>query len=343
MAAALSIAGSACLTCLGDDRHAQLAAIFAGKPTLRPLSELEGAPSGYEDLTAGWIEPRSLLSHRLWAPLSMAALHVARRAVAEAAWDSLEDVPVFFATSRGPVAGVREPWPGRRPTGLMAASNSLPAEPAAAISSEFGISAPWQVLSSGCCAGLDALQMAAVWLRAGEASRALVVAADLPLVAAVLEDYDRSGILAHGDLPGMHPSEGAAAVCLEAKPGLLEIVETLSLSEPEARFGGNRPLPRLAAALTGMRQRHGDPSLLIPHASGTARHRLHEQQALEEALGNPEHLAMKPFTGHCVGASALIELVLGMDQLRRLPAGSSMLKIASALGGKHACAWLRKS
>ncbi|MBB5350025.1 3-oxoacyl-(acyl-carrier-protein) synthase [Haloferula luteola] len=343
MAPSLTIRGTACLTCLGDDLAVQAAAVQKGQSGLRPLAELDGSPADFSDLQAGWIQDRSRLAHRIWSPLSMAALIVAQQAVASSGWRDLHDVPIFFATSRGSVAGVREPWPGRRPTPLMTASNSLPAEPAAAISSEWGTHAPWQTVSSGCCAGLDALHLASVWLRSGEAQRALVVAADLPLTHSILQDYDTAGILAHGGGLGMHPSEGAAALCLESTPSGEgpELVEMLSLSEPEARFGGNRPLPLLAEALAGLASRHGKPDLLVPHASGTAKHKIHETQAIEAAWSQALHLAtFKQATGHCVGASALIEVVLGLELL---PAASSLLKIASALGGKHSCAWIRRS
>jgi len=131
-----------------------------GDPTrFRTLSEMEGAPADFGHQHAGWIEPRSLLSHRKWSPLSMATLHVAREALAQSGWsdDERREAAVFFGTSRGALAGWIENWPGRRPFSLMAASNSLPSEPASAVSSELGISGPWQVISTGCCAGLDAL------------------------------------------------------------------------------------------------------------------------------------------------------------------------------------------
>ena len=78
----------------------------------------------------------------------MAALHVARQAIAEAGWSAadLEDAVLFLGTSRGTADGWVDPWPQRRAFPLMAASNSLHSEPAAAISIELGIRGPWQVL-----------------------------------------------------------------------------------------------------------------------------------------------------------------------------------------------------
>ena len=62
-----------------------------------------GRDSPHRDLPASWIEPRKLLVSRKWAPATLAALHVARQAVAEAGWSvsDLEDAVLFLGTSRG--------------------------------------------------------------------------------------------------------------------------------------------------------------------------------------------------------------------------------------------------
>jgi len=92
----------------------------------------------------------------------MAALHVARQAIADAGWtaDDLRDAALVVGTSRGNAAGWLGPWPGRRPFKLMAASNTIHSEPASAISIEFQITGPNHVLASGCSAGLDAIGIA---------------------------------------------------------------------------------------------------------------------------------------------------------------------------------------
>ena len=92
----------------------------------------------------------------------MAALHVAREAIADAGWSAsdLKDAALVLGTSRGNAAGWLGPWPGRRPFKLMAASNTIHSEPATAISIEFQITGPNHVLASGCAAGLDAIGVA---------------------------------------------------------------------------------------------------------------------------------------------------------------------------------------
>ena len=99
----------------------------------------------------------------------MAALNVARQAIADAGWTEadLKDAAIVVGTSRGNAAGWLGPWPGRRPFKLMAASNTIHSEPASAITIEFGITGPNYVLASGCSAGLDAIGIAMMLLQSG--------------------------------------------------------------------------------------------------------------------------------------------------------------------------------
>jgi 3-oxoacyl-[acyl-carrier-protein] synthase II len=321
----------------------------------RPLAEMPGTPAGFENQHASWIEPRSLLNHRKWSPASAAAIHVAREALESAAWSDAErrETAVFVGTSRGALAGWLEPWPERRPFGLMAASNSLPSEPASAVSSEFGIEGPWQVLSSGCCAGLDALGMAFVWLNAGLAERALVISVDLPLVTPILEAYAATGILSSRDhcaplsdeSDGMIPAEGAAAICLErseskSHPRLLSYLSVGDCSDP---LGGAAKHPSLHRMIRQAADAFGRPSLVVPHASGTHAQAISESAAIEETLASsPAVLPIKAWTGHTIGASGLLETAIiasflpGSTPSRwNLSPASKIFKIASAMGGKH--------
>lgn len=250
----------------------------------------------------------------------------------------------------------------------MAANNSLPSEPAAAVAHEFGIEGPWQVLSSGCCAGLDALGCAALWLRAGLAKRALVIATDLPLVGPILDAYAATGILAT-HLPGspgsenshgMIPAEGAAALCLEIGKGsgLPQLHNYLSVGEPSDPLGGARQSPALIRMIKEATATSGTPAATVPHTSGTRAQYHSEPAALRQALGEGSPvLPIKPWTGHTIGASGLLETVLLLSYLRHhtlppapphfvpptgltlargpIAPAATIIKLASAMGGKH--------
>jgi 3-oxoacyl-(acyl-carrier-protein) synthase len=256
----------------------------------------------------------------------MAALHVAREAIQSAGWGAAElrDAALVVGTSRGNAAGWLGPWPGRRPFRLMAASNTIHSEPAAAISIEFGMTGPNQVLASGCAAGLDAAGVAMMMIRSGMAPRALAVAVDLPLVPLLLDNYAQSGLLAerfglnpyHPASAGFVPGEGAAAMAIEpAGPeavGGVELVHYGCNADACDPVGipadGGRTPELFEAAL-----RHYHPAVaLCPHATGTAVQATADPAAFRRAFGAalPTLHLLKPYTGHTIGASGLLESVL---------------------------------
>ncbi len=330
----LHITGLGALSALGTDVPAHYQAVCERRVPFQPLAKLLGADSPHAASPAAWIEPRALLTHRKWSPVTMAALHVARQAITEAGWGAaeLKDAALVVGTSRGNAAGWLGPWPGRRPFRLMAASNTIHSEPAAAISIEFGITGPNQVLASGCSAGLDAVGIALLMVRAGLAPRALAVAVDLPLVPLLLDNYALSGLLAtrfeldpyHPRSAGFVPGEGAAAMALELSaaghPQVVHYGCNADACDPVGipADGGRTPdLLQQALRLTGQ------PAALCPHATGTAVQATADPAAFTRAFSGarPSLHLLKPFVGHTIGASGLLESVILARFLRdgRLP------------------------
>lgn len=264
----------------------------------------------------------------------MAALHVAKQAATEAGWSDAElaDAALVVGTSRGNAAGWLGPWPERRPFKLMAASNTIHSEPATAISIELGIFGPNHVVASGCSAGLDALGIAKLLIDSGQAERALCVAVDLPLVPLLLDNYAASGLLSKhaalnpfsADTDGFIPGEGAAAIALSASPtGNLRLSHYANNSDGADPVGipkdGGRTFKLLQKAI----ELCGKPSAVCSHSTGT------QTQARAEALflqapnfeaGATLHL-LKPYIGHTVGASGLIEsaILLAFMKHNQLP------------------------
>jgi len=367
----LSITGCGALSGMGEDFPSHLREIGAGRNAFRPLGELLGAQSRYRDLPASWIANRKLLISRKWSPASMAAVHAAREAIAAAGWSTADcrEVALFLGTSRGTAAGWIDPWPERRAFPLMAASNSLHSEPAAAVSITFGIQGPWQVQASGCAAGLDALGMAWLWLASGQAKRALVVAVDLPLSPALLDSYAATGILSttgandpYGSAAaGMLPAEAAVAMTLEAgdmSQGHTFLDGYLANADAADPIGVPDGNPQVIALLRSARERFGDPAIICPHGSGTSAHSIAEPPALISALGEGMSICLlKPFLGHGIGGGGLLEaaVLAGFLREHRIPAplmglscppglsmtagrlspGTVAYKLASSLGGKN--------
>ncbi len=313
-----SIVGLGALSSLGHDVESHFQAISGGKSAIRPLGELLGNDSHHADLPGAWIEPRRLLTHRKWSPTSMAALHVARQAVAAAGWDAekLADAAFILGTSRGNAAGWLGPWPGRRPFKLMAASNTIHSEPATAISIELGMFGPNHLVASGCSAGLDALGLAKILLDAGHAQRALVVAVDLPLVPLLLDNYADSGLLGTSTRlnpfsptsDGFIPAEGAAAVALSvSEKGRSTITHFSNNSDGADPIGVPKGGGRTASLISKAIAQCGESTAICPHATGTK-----VQAAAERAFlsGSATLHLLKPFIGHTVGASGLLESVI---------------------------------
>lgn len=320
----LSITGLGMLSALGQCQADHENALLAHQSRFRPLGDLLGNKCAHDAIPAAWIEPRDLLTHRKWSPASMAALHVARQAIAAAGWsaDECRDAAVVLGTSRGNAAGWLAPWPDRRPFKLMAASNTIHSEPAAAITIELGIHGPYHVLASGCSAGLDAIGIATLMVKAGVVPRALAVAVDLPLVPCLLDSYAATGLLSHRDRAdpyhpqsaGFIPGEGAAAISIERERagtvGILGYTANSDAHDPigmPKNGGGSGDLLLAAVA------RHGRATAVCPHATGTAVHAIAEPAALYRAFGEQEGPSLhflKPFTGHTIGASGLLETAI---------------------------------
>jgi len=350
----LAIRGVGCLSRLGPDLGEHLRALALPPPPFAPLAAMPGVPAGFEDRPGAWIEPRATLADRQWSPLAVAARHVAGEALAAAGWNERDRAAcgLFLGSSRGALAGWLDPWPGRRPFDRLAAANSLTSEPATLVSAEFGIRGPQHVVASGCCAGLDALALALLHLRAGLARRALVVAVELPLTPPVLEAYRRSGVLASGPGrdDGLVPAEGAAALCLDSEddPARAHLLGAEHALDPADPLGALREPAVLADLLARHATTHGAPAAILAHDSGTPVNRRREPATIRTALGEaPAIRSLKPWLGHAIGASGLLELALAASAppaATGLPsAPATIFKIASALGGKHALASLRRS
>lgn len=260
----------------------------------------------------------------------MAALHVAKQVASEAGWSESElaDAALIVGTSRGNAAGWLGPWPGRRPFKLMAASNTIHSEPATAISIELGIFGPNHVVASGCSAGLDALGIAKLLIDSHQVTHALVVAVELPLVPILLDNYAASGLLSKrssldpfsDQTDGFIPGEGAAAIALSADPtGSLRLSHFANNSDGSDPVGIPKNGGRTHELLKHAISLHGKPTAVCPHATGTQTQARAERLFLNSDLLHPHSSlhVLKPYIGHTVGASGLIETAILLGFMRQ--------------------------
>lgn len=308
----------------------------------RPLGELLGNDSPHGNTFGAWIADRESLTSRKWGPATMAAMHAAREAIAATGWSEsdLRDAALVVGTSRGNAAGWLGPWPGRRPFRMMAASNTIHSEPASAISIEFGITGPNHVVASGCAAGLDAVGVAMMMLECGLASRAVAVAVDLPLVPMLLDQYASSGLLSksavldpyHASTSGFVPAEGAAAMAIEVGEGDCPRVIHYACNSDAGNPVGIPADGGRSSELFSDQWAH-DLAALCPHATGTMVQALADPAWMQRVFidTKPPLLLLKPFIGHTIGASGLLESVIlaGFLKSRRFPGNLSGLCVPS--------------
>jgi len=299
----------------------------AGRTGLRPLTDLL-ADAEYGNLQAGWIQDRSLLLSRKWAPASALALHCALEAIEDAGLSpsDLKHAAIIAGSSRG--NAYLSNWPGRRPFKLMAASNSMHGEIASAVSIELGITGPWQTIASGCAASLDALGYAKMLLDSGIVKFAIVLGIELPLVPEIIQHYQHTGVLTtngindpyHPETSGFSPGEAGTALILTSEnvSNSPKITGYWCNSDAESPIGmpsDGRGLKRcLQQAVRHLTESNSPPiTAICPHASGTLLHAQAEQAALVKALNPQEEISLhplKPFTGHSVGASGALDTAI---------------------------------
>jgi 3-oxoacyl-[acyl-carrier-protein] synthase II len=369
----ISITGISAISGLGTSIGAHADAMDNGETGLRPLKGLLGDRIDCGDLQASWIQDRSILNSRKWAPASALAVHCAKQAVADAGLDGtdLKNAAVIAGSSRG--NAWLSDWPGRRPFKLMAASNSMHGEIASAVTIELGITGPWQTISSGCAASLDAIGMAWMMLQTGVVKHAIVLGIELPLVPEIVQDYIDTGVLStngvndpyHPKTSGFFPGEAGCALVLSAEniSSAPKLDGYWCNSDADSPIGmpadGKGLRACLESALTAL-PNETKISAICPHASGTHLHSQAEERALLDALkpNSPISLhPLKPFTGHTVGASGALDTAILAHYLRNkelppnlvltqppspfiLPtektkASDTILKIAVGMGGHN--------
>lgn len=373
-ATSASILGLSILSGLGNNATEHATRMEAGETGLRPLDQLLGSEVECGNLQAGWIQDRSLLLSRKWAPASTLALHCALEAVEDANLtpSDLKHAAIIAGSSRGNAYLTN--WPNRRPFKLMAASNSMHGEIASAVSIELGITGPWQTIASGCAASLDAVGYAKMLLDAGIVKFAIVLGIELPLVPEIIQHYQHTGVLTtngindpyHPETSGFSPGEAGTTLVLTSE----DVSNTPKITGYWCNSDADSPIG-MPSDGRGLRQclKQAVAALpdktitaICPHASGTLLHAKAEQSALIDSINPSSEISLhplKPFTGHSVGASGALDTSILAHYLRqnKLPPNlpnltappapftlpvkpaefknSTLLKIAVGMGGHN--------
>ncbi len=241
-------------------------------------------------------------------------------------WHALSNLRGALAlgvsTSKGDPAALDRALAGDARSLIMALPGQLTPQLAGVLNC--GLYQPAHV-AAACSTGLYALLECADRIEDGRCDRALAGAADLSLTPLLIAGFRALGVLcgerkpqAFGEPTGFAPAEGAGLIAL-AHDGPWRLVASVRLGDArhETEF---RDPATLHHALDGLWQAAARPDLIVTHGTGTARGDAYERAGLD--LGpwaSVPRLHCKPIIGHCLGASAAVELAVGLEApVRRL-------------------------
>ena len=241
----------------------------------------------------------------------------------------------------------------------------------------FGLANRPIVVCNACISGLAAAIIAARLIRQHRCRHALVVAVD------ELTDFVATGFLSFRSVSqgacrpydagrdGLSLGEGAAALLLTADPALSAgtCIEGAAMTDDANHISGpSRTGEPLANAIRRALRQTGlgpeDISMVNPHGTATLYNDEMESKAIHLAqLDETPLVSLKPYLGHTLAASGLIELILSAEQLKRkqtlatlgyqtqgttyrlgvsgeaqVNAGLRLVKTASGFGGCNAAA-----
>ncbi len=253
---------------------------------------------------------------------SPGAERLLRLATATAArpWQAIRNLPgelaLGISTSKGDPAALDRALAGDARAFIAA----LPGQLTPQLAGVFGCGIYQPVpVAAACSTGLYALLGCADRIEDGLCTRALAGAADLSLTPLLIAGFRALGVLCGDERPqafgtptGFAPAEGAGLIALAGDgPWRLTASVRLGDARHETEF---RDPATLHHALDALWQVVPRPDLIITHGTGTARGDAYERTGLDAGpWRDVPRLHCKPVIGHCLGASAAVELALGLE------------------------------
>ncbi|MBS1911400.1 MAG: hypothetical protein JST22_05390 [Bacteroidetes bacterium] len=205
----------------------------------------------------------------------------------------------------------------------------------------FGFTGMSLFVNSACSSGLNAIDVAASEIRNGRSTVAVAVATDDPLNPTKLLWFKNAGLYAvNGRLEpfgreqtGTLPGDGGAALILEDRQSALQRGARIYAEIAGAAFAQDgwkvmhaNPVSKRAVAVFAQTCREAGVPLtnvdvVVPHGCGIASTDMYEARCLHASFGSqaawPHITALKPYVGHCLGASSLVESALLLGCMAR--------------------------
>ena len=203
------------------------------------------------------------------------------------------------------------------------------------LAARLGVTGPRVRIDSACASGSDTLAVAQEWLEAGVVEDVLVVAASAMMDPVGLALFRNLHALSdEDDLQASRPfdrrrrgfvmGEGAAAAWLSSRepiPALGWLCGHGRSMNADKFTGMPRDLDAMAAACLDALGPVRDLVYLSTHGTGTPLNDPCESRLYKEIFGEAAYRipmsSLKSMTGHCLGASSLIEALVTIEALRR--------------------------
>lgn len=286
--------------------------------------------------------------HRMDRSVQLARL-AASQALNEAALETSGSRPtigVVVGTSRGPIAKLEEgiclAGAKRYPPSLSA--DGTIAAVSGALAQAYNLDGPSAVISATCATGVFAIAHAAEQLLLGKADVMLVGATETPLVPSIVAQMAAARMLGSHSNPHLtcRPFDRTRnGLCLGEGSGFL-VLE----SAEYARRRGAKPLAKLSSWGTGVDDSGranvnesgkgvmlsanrafsvagltaDDIDYVNAHGTGTKANDLAEARAIRALFGDRANdlpcTSTKPVTGHCLGATPVLEAIICVEALR---------------------------
>ncbi len=271
----------------------------------------------------------------------VAAAQALRQARVAGSFDS-DRIGLVAGTSRGPRTKWIEQLQHKTVFPSDAASSTI-ASLSGSLTQCFDIQGASFVVSATCASGAAAIILAAQQILLGTADVMLVGAADAPLNPMMIAQLEASGVMGEHTDPARtcRPFDSSRnGLCLGEGAGFL-VLE----SQRSAEARGVKPLAQIAGWGTRtenagrvsvgteghvLRQTMMDAlemagttldavSYINAHGTGTVMNDAAEAKALSDLFGSekiPPCSSTKPVTGHCLGATPVLETIFGVAALR---------------------------
>ena len=198
--------------------------------------------------------------------------------------------------------------------------------------------------AAACSTGLYTLLDAADLLEAGHSSHAYCGAADASLAPLLLGAYRNLKVLAQeqpsafsGLGSGFAPAEGAAFLAMH-NDGPWRLIAGVRAADAQHITRCEDPSV-LRACLDALWDAMPAPDLIVTHATGTKHGDAFESAALAQGpWQDAELLHCKPTIGHCLGASGIVELAIGLHS-----SAKRIWKLSLGFGGHIAAVALQRN